>query len=287
MKEIAGVVVLYYPDENTIIRNISSYLSWVDVLYVVDNSGTGEMDFHGKITGLDSSIIYLKNLHNEGIAAALNKGAELAFESGHRWLLTMDQDSYFDESEITHYFSAFEKYFLHKVTTAVIVPSFTNKSELIIDKYAFSEVKGFITSGSLMNLNVWKESGGFDEKLFIDEVDYEYGYRVQKMNYKIVRFTNIYFNHELGHKREGAYLGMLSNRKRTIHSPERVYFMVRNYLYVRKKYKNLFPEEFKERDGQLLVSLKNNLFFSGRFWPNAKCVIKGCYDFFKGNFIQP
>lgn len=60
--------------------------------------------------------------------------------------------------------------------------------------------------------------------------------------------------------------------------------MVRNYLYVRKAYKKSFPDEFRQRDKAMLVTLKNNLFFSGKFIGNLKSIRKAYIDFKKGNF---
>ncbi|RYE54720.1 MAG: hypothetical protein EOP48_11700 [Sphingobacteriales bacterium] len=57
---------------------------------------------------------------------------------------------------------------------------------------------------------------------------------------------------------------------------------VRNFLYVNEKYKKLLPEELKERRKGLLVILKNNLFFSGKFFRVLVAAIKG-YLHFKMN----
>ena len=91
-------------------------------------------------------------------------------------------------------------------------------------------------------------------------------------------------NHQLGTTKSGGYLGTIAKKNRTIHSPRRVYFMVRNYLYVRGKYKNDFPSEFKKRDRMLMTALKNNLFFSGKFFQNLKSIWKGYKDFKRGEF---
>ena len=122
--------------------------------------------------------------------------------------------------------------------------------------------------------------------MFIDEVDHEYCYRVKEKNYKVIQVNHVLLNHQLGVKKSGAYLGVFAKRNRIIHSPQRVYYMVRNYLYVRKKYRKLFPDEFKKRDRMLLVALKNNLFFSGQFISVLRNSAKGFRDFRKENFSK-
>jgi len=45
------------------------------------------------------------------------------------------------------------------------------------------------------------------------------------------------------------------------------------------KYQKLLPEEMKERKKGLLVILKNNLFFSGRFFQVLIAIIRGYLHF--------
>jgi rhamnosyltransferase len=210
--------------------------------------------------------------------------ARLAYDEGYAWLLTMDQDSYFEQEEIEQYFSNFKELFYHQNKVGVVAPSF-NKSQFAPGPAAlYSEVPTVITSGSLMQLSLWQEAGGFCEKLFIDEVDHEYCYRLKEKGYTIVQFPNIFLCHRLGTTKTGGYLGSVAKRERVIHSPRRVYFMVRNYLYVRRLYRKTFPAEFKRRDQEVINRIKNNLFFSGHFWKNAKQVLAGYRHYKTGNF---
>ena len=284
MKGIAGTVVLYHPDEQEVLRNIRSYLSYVELLIVVDNTEVPDTNLGEQIKSAGAAIRYIANNENRGIAAALNTAALLAFNEGHRWLLTMDQDSYFDKEEIEKYLSNFRELFFHQNKVAVVAPSH-NKSQFVSGQAAlYSEVTTVITSGSLMQLALWNEAGGFCEKLFIDEVDHEYCYRLVEKGYTIVQFVNTFLNHRLGTTKTGGYLGAVATKERVIHSPRRVYFMVRNYLYVRKLYRKLFPAEFKRRDQEVMNRIKNNLFFSGHFWKNVKQVLAGYRHYKTGNF---
>jgi rhamnosyltransferase len=277
------VVVLYYPDEKELLRNVSSYLPFIDKLFVVDNTDQADLaSVQLKLSGLQNTE-YIANKANEGIAAALNTGASMALENGYGWLLTMDQDSFFEEEQAEQYFSFFEKELSNKDEVAIVSPSHFRLTA-IANKEAYSDLVSVMTSGNLLRLSAWKEINGFDEKLFIDEVDHEYCYRIKKKGYRIVQMNHVFLNHQLGTKKEGGYLGSIAKRPRTIHSSRRVYFMVRNYLYVRKKYKKSFPDEFRKKDKALLVALKNNLFFSGKFIENLTSARKGYLDFKKGNF---
>lgn len=284
MKGVAAAVVLYYPDNQDLLRNIHSYLPQVEAVYAVDNSPEAPVRAATQqlLNQLEGAVLYyLPNERNEGIAAALNKAAAMALEQGKQWLLTMDQDSYFEEQDIRYYLEEAEKMVAAHAAVAILAPAVQavpGSSEV------YRKVHSVITSGSLLNLQVWKTVGGFDEKLFIDEVDHEYCYRVQEQGYEVIQLIQVRMHHQLGRKKSGGYLGAIARKNRTIHSPQRVYFMVRNYLYVRKKYRHLFPEEFRLRDRQLRVALKNNLLFSGHFLQYLASIFKGYRHYKKGIF---
>ena len=97
--KIDGVVALYNPDES-IIKNINSYINDIDKIYIIDNSETKNHELINKIVTISDKCIYIDNNGNQGIANALNVGAKLAIENGCDWLLTMDQDSSFTQGSL-------------------------------------------------------------------------------------------------------------------------------------------------------------------------------------------
>ncbi|MES1219187.1 MAG: glycosyltransferase, partial [Bacteroidota bacterium] len=119
-KNIAGIVVLYNPDEGQLLRNIGSYLPFIDKLFVIDNTERPALNnLQEKLQSLQG-VNYTANKTNEGIAAALNKGAAMASENGYRWLLTMDQDSFFEDGQADLYFSVSDREFLNKNDIALL-----------------------------------------------------------------------------------------------------------------------------------------------------------------------
>jgi rhamnosyltransferase len=283
MNGIAGVVILYHPDEREITRNINSYLPFVGLLIVIDNSEAFSPAIRNNIESLPGNVQYIHSDRNYGIAAPLNVAARMARNQHYTWLLTMDQDSYFDTEQAELYFELFSQHFLQDDRTG-IVAVLHDPSKILHEGDLFHPLDSVITSGSLVNLNAWNEAGGYDEKLVIDEVDHEFCYHVRQLGYPVVQINRAYMNHQLGTTTSRGYFGTIAKSNRTIHSPRRVYFMVRNYLYVRKKYKRDLPSEFKKRDRMLITALKNNLFFSGKFIPQLKSILNGYMDFKRGDF---
>lgn len=274
---IAGVVILYNPDKAAVISNIKSYINFIDTLIVFDNSHC-EKEFIEKIKSISNKVFFISNTKNEGIAKPLNKALELAGER-YNWLLTMDQDSYFDEEQGNEYFTKFKQAFYNSSNIAVVCPNHSNQVEKIVDVNIYKEVIRAITSGSIINIKISENLKGFDEKLFIDDVDLEYCYRCVLAGYKIIQFENIYMHHELGTTKQAGYFHFFRKSDRSLHSPFRIYFMVRNFFYMSSKYKKLLPLEMKERKKGLLVILKNNLFFSGRFFRVLVAIIRGYLHF--------
>jgi len=258
MGKIFGVVILFDPQED-VNRNISSYLPFVDKLLVIDNSEPSAKIDLGEIEDKDKVVLIAEGI-NKGIAIRLNEAAAYALSEGASWLLTMDQDSFFDESNLMLYQEYFQQY-EHKNNVAMFGveferrPSGQNNNETV-------ETYDIITSGSLVNLDIYRDLGGFDEALFIDEVDVEYCIRADLSGYKTLKFKSIYLHHSLGAVLQYRSLKSLKKTSRVLHAPLRIYYMVRNHFYVNKKYKSKLSGPFlKQRRNDIANRIKNNFLY--------------------------
>lgn len=270
---IAAAVILYKPDIDSAFGNMLSYLPAAGRLYVIDNSDDGSD--HSFLEKKNEKIRYIKNSSNLGIAEALNIAAGEALKAGFRWILTMDQDSHFEKKEMDSYLQQFTATFYEDTTMAIVSPSTEPDESLPVLKYGVHS----ITSGSIMQLAAWDATGGFENELFIDEVDEDYCCKVLAAGYQVVRISNVLMHHKLGEKRRTGMLNLFFVKERTIHQPFRVYYMVRNYLYIRKRYGKAFPGIFKKRDKEFLTDLKNNILFSGNFIKAGSKALKGYWHF--------
>ncbi len=279
--KLGGVVVLYEPDER-VISHIESYLERLHTIIIIDNS-RHEYTVIKDYFSSKKNVKYIFNNDNIGIGAALNRGGELASNAGCTWLLTMDQDSYFDPIQIGNYVEWLSSGSADNMAIAGV--SFEdNRGEPPSGDIEVRAVSKVITSGSMVNLNYWKALKGFEEKLFIDEVDHEYCYRAITNGYQVCKLLNVSMHHQMGRSVVAGYFGVFAKQPRMIHSPLRIYYMVRNYLYTRNKYRMDLPDEFEERDSEIKTIIKNNLFFSGKFLPTLKMAVRGYLDYRKGIF---
>lgn len=274
----AGVVILYHPDSQVRDR-IMSYLPFLDLLFIIDNTERSTNPFND-FTGLDVfTVRFFQDGENKGIAERLNFAAALALENGCEWLLTMDQDSSFEDGSVPSYFNCIASY-PEIDRTAMFGVSFLEKinSSRCISK----KTSQLITSGSVVNLKLFPDIGPFDEALFIDRVDHEFCLRAQDKGFDIVLFENIFMNHSLGNSIDGYAIGQLRKKRMNLHNPVRLYYMTRNYFYLRSKYKGKHNDYFLALRKEMIVRIKNNLLYGKQKFSLIGYLLKAYKDFKKG-----
>ncbi|MEP6683082.1 MAG: glycosyltransferase family 2 protein [Parafilimonas sp.] len=271
--KIAACVILYNPDES-VIQNIKSYNAHIDKLYLIDNSESINANLHNDFNSLSHANIFHNGV-NEGVAKRLNQACDFAIKDGFDYLLTMDQDSFFDEAFVSKYFECIETSKEQDVSMYGI--NYQQKKDELNCKYF--EAKFIITSGSVINLKLFQNVGGFDEKLFIDFVDTEYCFRSIQKGFKIIEFSNIYMNHSLGEPIEKYSLKTLKKTSRSFHSATRLYYMTRNFFYINAKYEKDFSAEIKVLKKDLLNRIKNKIFYKPKRFATLKTLFQAIKDF--------
>ena len=246
MIKLAACVVLYNPDD-TIFENILTYGNYVDKLIVIDNSLKKNNFLIDKLSEVfESKLIYINNNDNLGIATALNQACDKAIELQFKWILTMDQDSSFINFE--HYKKCLEK--VQNVNNVALLAANTDKegySNFDINECScnYREDKfSVITSANIVNLEYFEEIGRFNDKLFIDMVDYDYCLRINIKKFKILYFPDVFVEHKLGEVHLRTNIFTRKKKYKTEHNAQRAYYISRNSLYLSKNYGKYFPKEF-------------------------------------------
>lgn len=277
---IAAAVILFQPDK-AVAKNLLSYAQQVERLYILDNT---ELNVHTKefieeVLKLPH-VQYMHDSENKGLSYRLNQAANSAKAEGFEWLLTMDQDSIFPEGSFADYLHCIDSYG-EKEATAMFGVQFGQEAKW--NNHCIAEdVEQLITSGSVLNLSVFEKTGPFDEALFIDRVDQEYCLRARLLHHKIVRFNNIYLQHNLGVTRSGISLKSFKRTPRILHSPVRLYYMLRNYLYLKDKYSSQDPASIAFMKHELLLRIKNNLIYGKDLLKLLQYLYRGYTDYKAG-----
>lgn len=273
--KLAGVVVWYNPTSKDI-KNIDSYIKSVDKLYIVDNSENGSNE--SKIPNLNK-VEYIYQNENLGIAKALNIACYKAIKEKYKFILTMDQDSCFKSNDVDKMKNKISNLDLNKI--GIISPWHKTKLKLEKPKTEIDYPLDVMTSGNILNLDIFEKIGGFKEFLFIDGVDIEYCLNLKKNGYKVMRINSIEMQHDLGDIFYRNFLGkefMCDN-----HNYIRIYYMTRNYRYIRKEYRNIAPEFC-----DILVKIKGLIFkiifYEKDKYRKLRSILLGIYDYRHNNY---
>ena len=275
MLDIAGVVILYHPDVMKTIENIKSYATFLKKLYVLDNSEIPSEELQHSLPFFGNKVSYHFHGQNEGLAKRLNQAVSYAISDGFSYLLTMDQDSSFENGLFEKYISLIESTQLENVAQYGVNtnPASTNSS----NKYEI--VSCLITSGTIMNLSIFEKVGPFEEKLFIDFVDVEYGLRCKHEGYLNVLYPTVLMSHSKGYVKLGRSLKNFKKTSRILHAPIRIYYMIRNGLFMYFKAKRIEKKEIKYVLLEHAKMLKNDFIYHEQLSSIYMNAIKGMIDF--------
>ena len=245
---IAASIVLYNPDLALLQRNIEAVSGQVDRIIIIDNGSKNRQQIDQLFKESTYPLDIIRNQNNVGVAAALNQAVLRCKESGIDWLLTLDQDSVIPDGLVETYKKYLDLEKAGQLTCAFIDPNYSDYSEIKIVRFnythdygEYAEVDACITSGCLMNVQACIDIGLFDERLFIDNVDYDYSFRLRDNGYKIYKIKAARMEHHLGAGEEKRFLFF---RYIDYHySKLRVYYQARNNVYMLnayKRYKGIF-----------------------------------------------
>lgn len=235
--EVAVVVIVYHPNEK-VVKAIKSYFHYFKSVIIVDNSDNNNR----QLFSLFSNSIYIPLYQNTGIATALNIGFKRAIELNYEYIVSMDQDSSFD----TNILNVYEEFILNNDTSDVASLSPYYKFDRNIFKQnldgtrkQFEYKKITMQSGVLFFAEKFKKIGEFNQKLFLDVVDWEYFYRLYLLGYKNIQCNEAILIHNPANS---LVLFSFCNRQIKVgfDRPERYYYQIRNLIWCMIRYKSYF-----------------------------------------------
>ena len=256
--DVCAGIILHNPDITRLQKNIDAVLPQVKRLFLVDNASDNIKKLQEAFT--DDRIDWIENDINKGVSGALNQMIDLADKNGYEWILTLDDDSVCGDNMVAELLTATS----HYDNIAVISPRTidrdvsavkTIKNEPLDD---IEEIDMCITAGSLTGVKAVIETGGFDERLFIDHVDHDMCLRLKRRGYRIVKVNTAIIYQEFGRETiRRRFLWKIYTQRG--YAPFRVYYQTRNSVYMVRKY----GKEFKSKPCYYCIHL---IFaFFGRF----------------------
>lgn len=193
--EILAVLVLYRQElsATATFTSLSQSLEKCELLdlLVYDNSPASmQLKQNEDYTGW--RVHYRHDPSNPGVSKAYNAGAQLARQLGKKWLLLLDQDTFFPENALAGYCQAVVEYpditiFAPVLKTGDMICSpcrywartgFPLKS--VTPGLQSFENRAVLNSGTLVSVDIFERCGGFDELIRLDFADFAFNNRLRQ-----------------------------------------------------------------------------------------------------------
>lgn len=250
MKISAGIV-LFNPEITLLKKNVDALCTQVDKILLYNNGSTNIKIIKNTFVNYNN-IVFKDGKENRGIAFALNEILNWAVKEQYDWVLTMDQDSVCANNLIKEYSD-----YLDDKSIALLCPFILNNGKYTLTEYKnlklpkiteITDPVKCITSGCLTNVKIAKQIGGFNNKLFIDCVDFDLNCKVLRAGYRILQVNSTYLIQKMG---KGKYIRLFDKLQHltgirlfrrakavAVYPNNRLYYYARNTRYLRKTYKN-------------------------------------------------
>jgi GT2 family glycosyltransferase len=184
------VLVLF----QTTLRESAAFISLTNALngasgsiFIYDNSPEMQV-----LPETDWTLHYQHDPTNPGVSKAYNEGFKIARQLNKRWMLLVDQDTFFPDT-------IFEKYFEARVCSEIVVPILKDDAGVVspLEFYLgggqrLSVLKSnqtvslkkyfFHNSGLLISTDAFEKANGYDENLPLDFSDFSFVHRLRRTN---------------------------------------------------------------------------------------------------------
>ena len=233
MKYAIGIVT-YQPELSRLSDNLrAAFASMMVSRVIIYDNHSDNCETIRQLTALDSHCLLMEGDENRGIAYALNALCQKAVDEGCDWILTLDQDSVIPKGLLEEY-----NHYTDQDDLGIICPGIIDRNmgrEYTRQTSGTEYIRQCITAGNLVRLKAWQKTGGFSEKLFIDGVDFDFCMKMGEAGFKILRTNNVCLLQEVGH---GRKIPLPFHHQMSVlnHSPQRLYYIARNYLYIGRQY---------------------------------------------------
>lgn len=218
-----AIVVTYYPERDLLVRNVEAFIDHVDKVLIWENTPSKDKQPYRYIT--HEKVDYYGDGVNS-ISRALNFAWEYANENGYDYLLTMDQDSYFENFD----FYVDRTVFCKDAPEGIWTPQMNG--EKVSDDY--EEIDIPITSGMLASIKIVNTIGGWNESYTIASVDDEFYLQAHLRGIGKYKVKDASLLQRFGTPREVTVLGhtlVLRN-----YGPQRLHDIYRNNIILIRKY---------------------------------------------------
>lgn len=233
--KITAIIVIYNQKASILNKLLKSLDTQVCAVVICNNN---KMDFFkNNFPRLKIPLTILNFGENIGIATAQNKGIIFALKKSTDAIITLDQDSYISSDFVKKLTSSYNYLIDNSFSVGLIGPLDVEPLDYIprkpllpkpyINKTLIRPTSSTLSSGSFIPRYSFEKVGFFLDKLFIDSVDIEFCWRLNKHNLHVFIDDSILMPHHLGSK-----IFKILGLRLTISSNLRYYYQFRNIVYL-------------------------------------------------------
>lgn len=229
---VTAIVSLYNPNEK-VIDNVCTVASQVDRVILCDNSKESKRELFSCI----KNVQYIGFGANLGLSKAFNIVLK---DKKYNWkqediIVFFDQDSSVSDNYIEQIVDEFVELRHLGYKIGCLGPVFYNSSNGTLEKPKIKslmkektyKVKNIITSSLVTQYKVLNEVNFWNENIFLDFVDWDFCWRIQKAGYGCFITERVILQHSVGSGEKK--IGPIKLR---IGAPFRVYYQTRDALYL-------------------------------------------------------
>lgn len=222
-EDVVAIVVAYNSDLVRLTESLSILAKQCRIV-LVDNST--QLSFQEKIQAAcdRANVFYLALGDNFGIARAQNIGIAWAREHAAVDILLMDDDSIPSQSLVKDLLELRKLLQLNSVVISARTVGENGEdvsNRALNNSVEFTSCSELTSSGSLIPIKIFDRVGIFEDRLFIDCVDFEWGWRALALDVQLILCNHVAIRHRLG---EGSRFIL------RMPSPIRHYYQYRNIL---------------------------------------------------------
>lgn len=222
MNATVVAVVVTYNSDAVRFQDLLQVLAQQCTVVVVDNSTRSDACEQIRVVCEQAGVFWIPLGDNFGIANAQNLGISWARQYGASDILLMDDDSMPPHSLVADLIlarmtSRIQPVVISARTIGSDGEDLSNHSAGVVGQ--LTPCSELTSSGTLIPLSVFDQVGVFDYRLFIDCVDFEWGWRARALGVPLLLSDRVAIQHRLG---VSVRLGL------RIPSPIRHYYQYRN-----------------------------------------------------------
>lgn len=224
-QKILAIVVTYYPERELLEKSISAFIEDVDSVLIWENTPAKDKLSYRFIR--HEKVEYCGDGTNS-ISHALNFAWQKARMSGYDYVLTMDQDSVWDD------FHAYIEQTINNSNAPSGIWGPNTYGENVLNE--IQEYNKLITSGMLLKVDLINIVGGWNELFYIDCVDDDFCLRANRKGIRSYMFGMCRLHQQFGTPKPVSFLG--HSAIISYDSPKRLYSIYKSHVILLR----LFPE---------------------------------------------